>query len=141
MSINLKRTAAAATIAVAAVLSGSAVAQNEFVGNAESTAETCFRVQDVRNYVPVTVGERDAVNLRVRNHGYYQAELLESCPGVDDAIQIAIRAETVTGQICTGADATLVAFSRIAPPVECAVSGLRKMSEAQVASLPLSEKP
>lgn len=140
MLVTWKKAAAATTLAALAVIGGSAVADEEFVNNASANAGACFMVRDVDGYSPTKIGDRDGVNLKV-GRDVYQMEFSGACPGAGESMQIRLQSTLPTGYVCSGADAHLTTFSVVAPAAQCQVSGLRKLTEAQVAALPSSQRP
>lgn len=139
---NLSRKAGVTAAAIALLGFTAAAAQDDsaFVRNTDASTKACFRVDRVEGFASVKFGEGwDGVNLRVRND-VYQMKFAAPCPAIHDATRIALDSRE-PAYVCTGADADIVAYSRIQSPQRCRVIGLRKIEPAEIASLPADEKP
>ena len=138
---NLSKTAALIAGGALVVLAGAAVAQQDFVRNTETDNRACFETRKMEGYAPATVGQRDAINIRVSLDGVYQLEFSTICPGLKEATGVAIRTKNGSRLLCTGGEAELAVRGALAGPASCSVSGVRKLTEAEVAALPARARP
>ncbi len=141
MSSPLRNFAILSGMGAVLVLAGAASPDPSFTRNTESAARTCFHIRDVEGYSPAKIGERDGVNLRIKNQDVFQVEFVAPCPEAGTAARVKLTSNSATDFVCTGADATLVAFAESGPTRQCAISGLRKLDKGQVAALPENELP
>ena len=83
--------------------------------------------------VPAAAIDDDTVRVHVGANQDYELELFGPCQDVDWAERIAIRATGGSNWICRDIDAELIVPSAIGPS-QCQVSGLRKVSDAELAA-------
>jgi hypothetical protein len=127
---------AAAALAVAAPAKPAAAAD---------TTKTCFRVRDVDGIsVSSPIGPKtlDGVYLRLDNHDVYQLSLNTICPELQNSINLGIESRDVTGTICQGIDARVIARDTASGlRRECWGNELHKLNPAEVAAIPKRERP
>lgn len=121
-------------------LAAAAQDDSKFIGRTDAQARVCFRGEQVDGFAAMKFENgQEGVNLRVRRD-VYQMKFMGACPEIRESTKIAI--ESIQGPyICSGADADIIAVSRITGPQRCRVSGMRKVEAAEIASLPAKEKP
>jgi hypothetical protein len=121
-------------------LAAAAQDDSKFIGRTDAQARVCFRGTDVDGFAAMKFENgQDGVNLRVKRD-VYQMKFVGACPEIRESTKIAI--ESIQGPfICSGADADIIAVSRVTGPQRCRVSGMRKVEAAELASLPAKEKP
>ncbi len=141
MSSLLKKGASFLGAGALLVLSGAAGPDQDFVRNTDATGKQCFHVRDVEGYSPAKIGEREGVNLRLKNRDVYQLEFFSPCQDAKTATRIRIQSNSAADYVCSGSDTTLVAVSDSGQAQQCGVSGLRKLTKDQVAALPDNEQP
>jgi hypothetical protein len=141
MSSVVKKAAGFAGAAALLVLSGAAGPDQDFVRNTDASAQTCFHIRDVEGYSPAKIADREGVNLRLKNQDVFQMEFIEPCQDAKLATRIKIQSNSVTDYVCSGADASLVVRNESGTTSQCRISGLRKLSKAQVSALPENEQP
>ena len=127
-------------LALGVVLAGCAPAATTggpSVAAAGSGNRQCFPFQSVNSFSAV---DRETVNIRVGVRDYYQLKFLAPCYDIDWALSAGIRPRGGGSFICNAMDVDVVTPSTVGPQV-CHVSSLRKMSEAEVATLTGRERP
>ena len=97
----------------------------------ESSAQQCFLANEVESYTP---GPGGIVNVRVAGDRWFGLQLSESCPGMDWLMQIAIRPRD-SNWLCEGRDSHLIAPDPAGLHRSCFVSGIRRLSPAEVAGV------
>lgn len=135
------RTLALIGAGVLAIAAGAAAAQQDFVRNTETDNRACFETRKMEGYAPGQVGNRDAINIRVSLDGVYQLEFSTICPGLREATGVAIRTKNGSRLLCTGGEAELAVRGALGGPTTCTVSGVRKLTDAEVAALPSPSRP
>jgi len=141
MSSLLKRGAFIAGAGALVVLSGAAAPDEGFVRNTETSPQTCFHIRDVEGYSPAKIGDREGVNLRLKNNDVFQVEFIEPCEDAKLAVHIKLQSNSVTDYVCSGGDTTLVVKNESGTSQTCHISGLRKLTKAQITALQENEKP
>lgn len=116
---------------LAATLLPAACAAPGEPGSAPARAERqCFHVGNVSSFTPL---EGDAVAVRAGARDHYRLELVGTCPDIDWAWDIAIRARG-SSWVCRGHDADLI-VPHPSGTQYCPVRSVRKLSEAEVRAL------
>ena len=101
-------------------------------------SQQCFSARELQNFASAGI---DTLNIRVNLHDYYQLKLLGACTDLPWAERIGIETHG-SSFICSGLDATVIVPSQAGgPPQRCMATVLRKMSPAEVQSLPPKQKP
>lgn len=127
--------AAAALLGLSVAPFGAAAAKSplEPVGK---TRHQCFWTREVNNFAS---NDDRVVNVRVGVKDVYQLEMFGRCHDVDWNERIAIVSRG-SSYICAGLDAEIIAPSPIGPQ-RCPVRTIRKLTPAEVATLPKRARP
>ncbi|WP_309087352.1 DUF6491 family protein [Phenylobacterium sp.] len=133
-----KNRVAAAVLGLAALGLSSpqgAVAKSPLEG-AEKGKRQCFWTSQVNNFA----AENDrVVNVRVGVREVYRLEIFGTCPEIDWTQKIALVSRHGSS-ICSGLDAEIVTPSAIGPQ-RCTVRNIRKLTPAEVETLPRKARP
>lgn len=111
-----------------------------------SKGKVCFQTRDVDGISvssPIGPKKLDGVYLRMNNHDVYQLSLSTICTeDLQDSVKLGIKAANVTGTVCQGTDAHIIAQSTLTGTRrECWGSQIHKLSPAEVAAIPSKERP
>jgi hypothetical protein len=122
--------------AAAGLLAGSAQAAPPAPEKAAAPKRQCFWTDRISSFA---APDNHTVNVRVGVRDVYQMELFAPCPEVNWSQRIAVRSRG-SSQICSGLDAEVIAPSSLGPQ-RCAVRTVRKLSEAEIKTLPKFGRP
>ena len=126
-SFVLPATALLATSCLVAACAGTG---DPATASSQGSGRQCFRAEQVNGFTAI---DDDTVRVHVGANQVYELELFGPCQDVDCAERIAIRATGGSDWICRDIDAELIVPSAIGPS-QCQVSGLRKVSDAELAA-------
>jgi hypothetical protein len=110
---------------------------NDPVSPTSASRDACFRVQQIDGWAPRGT---DGVNIRSHN-AVYQADFTVPCLELPESTRISLRSTSGGSYICSGPDAELIAYSRLANANRCTIQTLRRLTPSQVAALPKGERP
>ena len=133
------RTPIGLAAAMALALTAGAASLPVTTAAAPSTPSACFWGHNVDNFAAGS--DEKTVNLRVGVRDVYQLSLFAPCIDIDWAHHIALRSRG-SDWICEGnnVDAEILSPSAIGHQ-RCLVTSVRKLSPAEIAALPKSERP
>ena len=97
--------------------------------SAQSRGDDCFHANSVSGFTPR--GD-EVVDIQVGANRHYRLELGGICPGIDWSHRIILRTRGGGSFICRGMDAEVIAPDRGMGPERCWVTGIRRLSEAEV---------
>jgi hypothetical protein len=99
-------------------------------------ARHCFWTRSVNNFA---AADEHIVNVRVGVRDIYQMEMFGPCHDIDWAQRVALVSRG-SASICEGMDAEIVTQSPIGPQ-RCQVRAIRKLTPAEIATLPPRARP
>lgn len=98
----------------------------------QSSAQQCFLANEVDSYTP---GADGFVNVKVDRDRWFGMQLGTDCPHMDWLMQIAIRPRD-SHWLCEGQNSYLIAPDPAGLHRSCMVSGIRRLTPSEVASIP-----
>ncbi len=130
-------------VPVIGLLIGSAAAPSTTAARAETPApgRQCFFQQQVDNFRTSSGGT--AVYLKVRGQGVYQLSAAGDCSDLYNTPQMAITPAAGTGfsRLCTDDWVNLSAPARAGAAQGCRAVIEKKLTDAEIAALPASDRP
>jgi hypothetical protein len=125
------------SILSAALVAGATTASAVAADKDKKSAKACFQADDVRNWK--FFNDNEQVNLTTSRNGVFTGEVSGVCPSADFSLTLGIKSR-FSRFICEGEDATL--YVRGGPGGDrCRMQRIRKLTPAEVASLPKEQKP
>lgn len=126
-------TAFALTCAAGAAAASAMTGASDDQGRSRTSrsGDQCFNARLVTGFHP---RGRDQVDVQLPGRQVYRLDLGAGCLDIDWALQIALRSRTGSF-ICSPLDAEIYApssFGRGSPPDRCLVTGIRRLSDAEV---------
>jgi hypothetical protein len=103
----------------------------------QSSAQQCFLANEVDGY---TAGPDGFVNVKVGADRWFGFQLGSDCPGMDWLMQIAIRPRD-SNWLCEDQNSFLIAPDPAGLHRSCFVSGIRRLTPPEVASLRPAASP
>jgi hypothetical protein len=139
--MNIPRRSAK-TIVLAALLAGASLglasAQSAASAKpAKSDANQCFRPDEINGF---NAPDDHTVYIRVGVNDFYKLDLMGDCIDLTFRQSLGIQRTPGMGWICSPLDATIV-YRETGMPERCPVTGIHKLSAAEVAALPKRDRP
>jgi len=130
---------ACGALALTAGLGAAAAQDSDWVDNPSTSTKACFQVKRIDGFA---VAGRNLINISAGSNDVYQMRFITECWTLDQAKTISVQPRNgVTNFICTGSDAEVVTQAPGLRPQHCVANGLRKLSPAEIASLPPGQRP
>lgn len=125
-------------ILAALSLSATAACAPTTPGMAQTGApRECFFIQEVRSFAS---SDDRRVYVDTGSNEVFELETF-GCSNVDWSTSIGIRSTTGGSSICSGLDAELIVPDLPGGRTTCPVTGVRRLSDAEVAALPERDRP